>query len=92
MNALIDEQLSDGSVCTVLELPGTGRSVIVSRFVGERCVWGQVFGYKPGEEAPGALVLEVVDRMRANPMIYVRPWLLDDDEAVTTAAPPGLLS
>jgi len=91
MTALIDERLSDGSVCTVLELPGAGRSVIVSRFVEERCVWGQVFSYEPDEEAPGALVLLCVESMRAHPENYVRPWLLDE-EAVTTAAPPGLLS
>lgn len=89
-DALLEETLPDGSVCTVLELAGTTRSVIVSRFVDERCVWGQVFSYKPDEDAPGALVLGVVDGMREKPDAYVRPWF--DDGEVTTVAPPGLLS
>lgn len=62
--------LPDGSTCVVE--PVDARTSIVSRYVGDRCVWGQTFSRTFEHEAQ---VRHVVEKMTANPAGFHRWWL-----------------
>jgi hypothetical protein len=64
-----DHLLPDGSVCRVEQREPT-RSLI-SRYVGDLCVWGQVFARREDHEGQ---VRKVVESMKACPTAYERWW------------------
>jgi hypothetical protein len=64
-----DHLLPDGSVCRVEQREPT-RSLI-SRYVGDLCVWGQAFARREDHEAQ---VRHVVESMTADPTAYERWW------------------
>jgi hypothetical protein len=61
--------LPDGSVCRV-EQRERDRS-LVSRYVGDLCVWGQSFARREDHEGQ---VQSVVDAMKADPTAFERWW------------------
>lgn len=49
-------------------------SAIISRYVGDRCVWGQVFS-RGGDGGTDALITEVLENIAADPGAFHRWWL-----------------
>jgi hypothetical protein len=66
---VVHHLLPDGSVCRVEQREPT-RSLI-SRYVGDLCVWGQVFARREDHEGQ---VRDVVDAMKADPTAFERWW------------------
>jgi hypothetical protein len=64
-----DHLLTDGSVCRVEQ--GEPTRSLISRYVGDLCVWGQVFARREDHEGQ---VRHVVDAMKAEPTAYERWW------------------
>jgi hypothetical protein len=64
-----DHLLPDGSLCRVEQREPT-RSLI-SRYVGDLCVWGQSFARREDHEGQ---VQDVVDAMKADPTAFEKWW------------------
>lgn len=69
-----EEELPDGSTCTVSLADGGCRSIISRVLPDGRCVWGQVFSRSDPEEH-AVQVEDVVEHMRQDPEGFHRWWL-----------------